>query len=207
MPRFYISDGARPGRRTPATEYATKAAGVGSDVLNEAQAIARGRKLAPTMGLGFNRFRFTFSGSPKAQFGWVTGAQGGIAACASQDGVGTNMFDGPFVEATAGDNWSNLPATLPNLFRNAHYAIGPYSYSPTWVAVRLSTIVNPKSFQMIEYTGEGGAWRYTTGTVTIDGSTDGVAWSTIKVATGADFVVMDTYAGGGWYCTRYYINV
>jgi len=53
MSRFYISDGARPGRRSPSAEYATKVPGVGSDVLNEAQAIARGRKLTPTLGEAF----------------------------------------------------------------------------------------------------------------------------------------------------------
>jgi hypothetical protein len=49
MPRFYISDSAVPGVRCPAGEYATKS-GRQSDVLNEAQAIARGRKLTITDG-------------------------------------------------------------------------------------------------------------------------------------------------------------
>lgn len=47
MPRFYISDGARSGLRVPLNEYAQHS-GRQSDVLNEAQAIARGRKLTPT---------------------------------------------------------------------------------------------------------------------------------------------------------------
>lgn len=48
MSRFYISDGVRPGRRSPSVEYAVKQNGVGSEVMNEAQAIARGRKLEAT---------------------------------------------------------------------------------------------------------------------------------------------------------------
>jgi len=47
MPRFYISDGHAPGLRCPNGEYATRS-GRTSDVLNEAQAIMRGRKLTPT---------------------------------------------------------------------------------------------------------------------------------------------------------------
>lgn len=43
MPRFYINDGNRPGLRCPQPEYRTKS-GRQSDVLNEAQAIARKRK-------------------------------------------------------------------------------------------------------------------------------------------------------------------
>lgn len=49
MPRFYINDGHVPGVRCPRGEYATHS-GRTSDVLNEAQAIARGRKLTPTDG-------------------------------------------------------------------------------------------------------------------------------------------------------------
>lgn len=61
MSRFYINDGNRPGRRSPAVEYATRAPGVGSDVLNEAQAIARGRKLTPTEAAvsGFTDWRIS----------------------------------------------------------------------------------------------------------------------------------------------------
>jgi hypothetical protein len=47
MSRFYISDGARSGLRCPTDEFRTKT-GRQSDVLNEAQAIMRGRKLVPT---------------------------------------------------------------------------------------------------------------------------------------------------------------
>lgn len=67
MPRFYINDGVRPGRRSPATDYATKIPGVGSDVLNEAQAIARGRKLTPTAGAvtGYTDWRISL-GRPSA---------------------------------------------------------------------------------------------------------------------------------------------
>lgn len=59
MPRFYISDGARPGRRTPVNEYATRVLGVGSDILNEGQAIQRGRKLVATLGaaVGYTDWR------------------------------------------------------------------------------------------------------------------------------------------------------
>lgn len=49
MSRFYINDGNRPGRRTPVVDYATSASGLGSEVMNEAQAIARGRKLTATL--------------------------------------------------------------------------------------------------------------------------------------------------------------
>lgn len=49
MPRFYISDGNIPGVRCPVGEYATKS-GRQSDILNEAQAIQRGRKLTLTEG-------------------------------------------------------------------------------------------------------------------------------------------------------------
>lgn len=49
MPRFYISDGHIPGVRCPAGEYAQHG-GRRSDILNEAQAIARGRKLTATEG-------------------------------------------------------------------------------------------------------------------------------------------------------------
>lgn len=48
MPRFYITDGARSGLRVPVDQYAQHS-GRQSDVLNEAQAIARGRKLAATL--------------------------------------------------------------------------------------------------------------------------------------------------------------
>lgn len=50
MSRFYINDGVRPGRRAPTAEYAKWSPGVGSCVLNEAQAIARGLKLTATIG-------------------------------------------------------------------------------------------------------------------------------------------------------------
>lgn len=49
MPRFYISDGHVPGVRCPNGEYATRSDRT-SDVLNEAQAVARGRKLVKTSG-------------------------------------------------------------------------------------------------------------------------------------------------------------
>lgn len=49
MPRFYISDGHIPGVRCPTDEYRTKSSRT-SDVLNEAQAIARGRKAVKTSG-------------------------------------------------------------------------------------------------------------------------------------------------------------
>lgn len=49
MPRFYINDGNVPGARCPLPEYRTKS-GRQSDVLNEAQAIARGRKFTLTTG-------------------------------------------------------------------------------------------------------------------------------------------------------------
>jgi hypothetical protein len=47
MPRFYINDGNRPGVRCPQPEYRTKS-GRQSDILNEAQAITRRRKLLKT---------------------------------------------------------------------------------------------------------------------------------------------------------------
>jgi hypothetical protein len=47
MPRFYISDGNRPGLRIPTAEWRTKSDRT-SDILNEAQAITRQRKLLRT---------------------------------------------------------------------------------------------------------------------------------------------------------------
>ena len=48
MSRFTISDSARPGTRIPGAEYRTTS-GRTSDVLNEAQAIARQRKQEKTL--------------------------------------------------------------------------------------------------------------------------------------------------------------
>lgn len=66
MSRFYISDGNRPGRRTPAADYAAKIPSVGSEVLNEALAVARGRILQPDV---VNSARFV-----KIVFNTFTGA-------------------------------------------------------------------------------------------------------------------------------------
>jgi len=377
MSRFYISDGARPGRRSPVLDYATRVNGVGSDILNEAQAIARGRKLTPTMGSlapmriehdpgvtyrssgnyngdydlvngrpaeegsypatlafddiqgpvdannwlsarvgqsvphwigvdfgvarsvtgyvlktrtdsyanlvpprkwivqgsndgwagtwtdidtrtsssydwaangsvysnlnalsgsyrylrfyfpanaasggfdcismseievwgvpltaappSYSWYRFTFSGTPKAQFGYIPG-QSGIGAHGSQNGGGSNLFDTGFMSDAFGAGWTNVPA---GLFRDTHGALAPYSYTPSWISVRLTAPVSARSFHMVEYTAEGGVWRYTPGAVLIEGSLDGSAWSTIKNANGADFVLAGTTSNS----SRYYINV
>jgi len=53
MSRFYISDSSHPGSRIPVAEHRGSPRGVGSEVMNEAQAIARGRKLTATAPAGF----------------------------------------------------------------------------------------------------------------------------------------------------------
>jgi hypothetical protein len=205
MPRFYISDGNAPGVRCPAGEYATKS-GRTSDVLNEAQAIARGRKLVPTEAaavVGFDRFRFTFAGGPKAQFGFIA-TYGGIAAFAAPNAAGTNLIDSLFVSESRGANWLNVPVS-PSLFQASHASLSPYSYTPTWLAVQLSAPIQPGSFRFVEYTGEAGSWRFTPGNVTIEGSNDGVSWSAIKTITPADFTAgIGAVTGNG---TAYTINV
>jgi len=185
MPRFYISDGARPGRRTPRIEYATKA-GVGSDILNEAQAIARGRKLVPTEAPGippppafrYWRVRPTVllngTGSPIA---WLLGelrmfnvSDVNVAMTATRMMSGapawgslTSLNDGVLTGGVASPEHANRDCTAE------------------WFGYDFGA---PISIYRVEANNYTGSSAYSVSAFDIEGSNNGTTWELVRSGTG-----------------------
>jgi len=187
MSRFYISDGARPGRRTPASDYATKPSGVGSDILNEAQAIARGRKLAATQPstppVLPARYWRVIARSPvhspvlNAWFVvelamWDGGINRALAAAprasSSYDAfrAASNLNDG--VLCSQSDTWCSAVSPLGDV-------------SGQWIGYDFGAPVTIDQV-VLHLIGEG----YNVSDVDVQSSSDDVAWNLVKSFTGLD---------------------
>lgn len=145
-------------------------------------------------------YRFTFSGTARAQFSFIVGHPG-IGAFAAANAVGTNLFNGASPTPLEGANWTGGST---NIYLNSFSVDLPYSTSPTYLTAQLGVAVPvPASFYFSAYSGDP-SWNFTiTGTITIAASNDGVVWDPIKVAAPMDFVLIETVGGA----TSYYVNV
>jgi hypothetical protein len=121
MPRFYISDGNKPGARVPRVDFRTKS-GRQSDILNEAQAITRMRKLAVT----------------KPQYATYRYWMFFIESSTALGGGPTTVFNE--IQMVDWDNVNRALGVIPTISRNEH----PGSDAAAIVngAVASSTTVN-----------------------------------------------------------------
>ena len=141
MPRFYINDGARPGPRSPVADYATSGRSVvGSDVLNEAQAIIQQRKLTPTMS----------SATPE-----------NLARRAGATYLSSGSYNGTYNFNSGSSDGSYLP---PNAFDGS----ASESNASSWLSARVGTTVSHwigsdlgASLPLTGYTILANEWRFT----------------------------------------------
>lgn len=199
MSRFYINDGNRPGRRTPAADYAAKIPSVGSEVLNEALAVARGRIPQPDVvnSARFVKIAFnTFTGAARNDINpfrirVLTSAGVNVSQGKAAHLYGANVYAGtPRYEATD-DSVANA-AYGSNFWSPADAAAGRY------LIIDLGAIHSVQRVVMGSWS-DGGIDRF----VDVSFSTDGTTYDTVTTAfahTGAGIKTIYEYvaeSGGG----------
>lgn len=200
MPRFYISDGNRPGRRTPYTEYATRANGVGSEVMNEPQAVQRGRILQPDAvnSARFVRIAFnTFTGASRDDINPFririrTSAGVNVSQGRAANLYGANVYDGNVRYEATDDNVANA-AYGSNFWYPADASAGRH------LIVDLGAIYSVHRIEMGSWS-DGGIDRF----IEVAFSTDGSAYDIVAPAyahSGSGIKTIYQYAaasaGGG----------
>jgi len=180
MSRFYINDSARPGARIPAAEFRTKV-GAQSDVLNEAQAIARGRKNFVTRPQGASgAYWRVVADTTISNVGLANPKVWCVAELAMYDALNVPLSD--VATPIASSYWS--AATTPaNLNNGSFSGVGSSWYSGTgsnglgeWCGYQFSGWKAVKKIILWNYTN---AW-YNVGQVTVQVSDDGGSWQTVK---------------------------
>jgi hypothetical protein len=191
MPRFYISDGARPGRRTPSIDYGTKAPSVGSDILNEAQAIARGRKLTPTQGAQ-NGARYWRVVARSIIVGWDNPSANpkvwSLGELAMRNAVGVNLALTATPRASSEWTASGVPiSTLNNGLTGQggeYWGTAPAAGGDVrgeWIGYDFGAPVEITEIALHNY-GNGGLYAVTA--IDVEKSNDDATWALVESFTG-----------------------
>lgn len=187
MPRFYINDGVKPALRCPQPEYRTKS-GRQSDILNEAQAIARGRKNFVTPDpwvFRYWRIRADVpifnpaAGNPDfwaiSKLSMYENVGGGTDLAASAIPFASSEYSGIYAIANAFDA-NNSSAWCSSAFPGG-------DVTGEFIGVDLGVAKHVRRIDIRNYQVAG---HYTVRNLTVQRSYDNVSWQDVIAVTGLD---------------------